>query len=104
MWKRWVAVCVASVFMLAAAQSATAQTVQRYILRTKSANLLDVVARQGLTIIQVLRDDGTDATVVTHWARRAGSTFASIPHSSGRGAPKRAPWPATMRFSSSALG
>ena len=64
MWKRWMGVCVASVLVLAGAQAAGAQTVKRFLLRTKSANLLDVVARHGVTIIEVLRDDGIDTTAV----------------------------------------
>ena len=64
MWKRWVAVCVAGVLLLAGAQAASAQAVTRYIMRVKSASLLDVVARHGVTIIEVLRDDGNDATVL----------------------------------------
>lgn len=64
MWKRWVGVCVASLALLAGAQGASAQAVERYILRTKSAKLLEVVARHGVTVIEVLRDDGVDVTAV----------------------------------------
>lgn len=64
MWKRWMTACVAGVMLLAGWQTADAQAVKRYLLRTKSAELLAVAARHGVTIIEVLRDDGTDATAL----------------------------------------
>ena len=54
----------AFLLLLALAAPAQAQDLGRFILRTRTADLADVVARHGVTVAEVLRDDGVDVTVV----------------------------------------